>query len=152
MANYPLKWSFLSAHDTDILPAQTALNFSSFSCIEDLYRKGKTDALNCQTDVGFASSIIFELHSDDDKNFYVMIRNQGKYMNLCEKQSTKCSYPEFKNRLKNLIVTNGDQLCGIKQGLLGGRRGMESVDSNIVWFNLIYPFLYHFLTNLFTFF
>lgn len=53
-------------------------------------------------------------------------------MNLCEKQSTKCSYPEFKNRLKNLIVTNGDQLCGIKQGLLGGRRGMESVDSNIV--------------------
>lgn len=73
-------------------------------------------------------------------------------MNLCEKQSTKCSYPEFKNRLKNLIVTNGDQLCGIKQGLLGGRRGMESVDSNIVWFNLIYPFIYHFLTNPFTFF
>jgi len=59
LAVYPLKWTFLSAHDTDILPAQTALNFSSYQCIEDIYRKGKTDALNCQIDVGFASSIIF---------------------------------------------------------------------------------------------
>lgn len=32
--SYPLKWSFLSAHDTDVLPAQTDLNFSSFECIE----------------------------------------------------------------------------------------------------------------------
>ena len=126
LASYPLKWTFLSAHDTDVLPAQTALNFSSYQCIEEIFRKGKTDALNCQTDVGFASSIIFELHSDNDKDFYVMVRNQGKYMNLCEKQSTKCSYTEFKNRMKNLIVNNIDQLCGIKKGFLGSmeKRGM----------------------------
>ena len=30
---YPLKWSFLSAHDTDVLPAQSDLNFSSSQCI-----------------------------------------------------------------------------------------------------------------------
>lgn len=92
LTGYPLRWTFMSAHDTDVLPAQSDLNFSSSQCIEEIYRKGKTDALNCQTDVGFASSIIFELHSDNDKDFYVMIRSQGKYMNLCEKQSTKCSY------------------------------------------------------------
>ena len=85
LSGYSLKWSFLSAHDTDILPMQTDLNFSSFSCVEDMYRKGKTDTLNCQKIVGFAASLIFELHSDDAKIFYVMIRSQGKYMNLCEK-------------------------------------------------------------------
>ena len=34
LTEYPLKWSFLSAHDTDVLPAQVDLNFSSFDCIE----------------------------------------------------------------------------------------------------------------------
>lgn len=33
LTTYPLKWTFLSAHDTDVLPAQTALNFSSYQCI-----------------------------------------------------------------------------------------------------------------------
>jgi hypothetical protein len=33
LAGYSLKWSFLSAHDTDVLPAQVDLNFSSFQCI-----------------------------------------------------------------------------------------------------------------------
>lgn len=126
LAGYPLKWTFLSAHDTDVLPAQSDLNFSSFQCVEEVYRKGKTDALNCQTNVAFASSIIFELHSDNDKDFYVMIRSQGKYMNLCEKKNTKCSYTEWKNRMKNLILTNVDELCGLKDPSFKGSlsRGM----------------------------
>lgn len=128
---YPLKWTFLSAHDTDVLPAQTDLNFSSYQCIEDIYRKGKTDALNCQTDVGFASSVIFELHSDNGNDFYVMIRNQGKYMNLCEKPSTKCSYTEWRDRMKNLILNNVDELCGLKEGLVG-LRAMESADNKVI--------------------
>lgn len=33
LTGYPLKWTFLSAHDTDVLPAQVDLNFSSFNCI-----------------------------------------------------------------------------------------------------------------------
>lgn len=91
------------------------MNLSSFQCIEDLYRKGKTDALNCQPDAGYASSLIFELHSDNDKDFYVMVRSQGKYMNLCEKSSIKCSYTEWKNRLKRNMITNVDELCGLKK-------------------------------------
>jgi len=63
-----------------------------------------------------------------------MARSQGKYMNLCEKQSTKCSYTEFKNRMKNMIINNVDQVCGFKQGHFGSikKRGMESIDSNII--------------------
>jgi hypothetical protein len=119
LKGYPLKWSFLSAHDTDILPMQTDLNLSSFGCVEELYRKGKTDQLNCQSTVPFASSLIFELHSDNDKDFYVMVRLQGKYMSLCEKQSTKCDWADFKNRLQRSIINNVDEVCGLKDKLLG---------------------------------
>jgi len=38
-------------------------------------------------------------------------------MNLCEKQNTKCSYTEWKNRMKNYILNNVDQLCGLKDPL-----------------------------------
>jgi hypothetical protein len=99
-----------------------------------LYRKGKTDALNCQPDVGFASSLIFELHSDNDKDFYMMIRSQGKYMNLCEKPNTKCSYTEWKNRIKRYIINNVDEICGLKDPFYKGpmSRGMESFDHNMI--------------------
>lgn len=42
-----LKWTFLSAHDTDVSSALLDLNMSSPQCIEDQYRKGSTTALNC---------------------------------------------------------------------------------------------------------
>ena len=34
LTSYPLKWTFFSAHDTDVLPTQIDMNFSSFQCIE----------------------------------------------------------------------------------------------------------------------
>mgnify|MGYP000862317548 FL=1 len=37
----------LGGHDTDIYPFLIDLNISSSACIEELYRFGKTNALNC---------------------------------------------------------------------------------------------------------
>lgn len=62
---YATKMTVTSCHDTDISALFTDLNISSSQCVEDLYRKGKTDALNCETNVGFASNLVIELHSDD---------------------------------------------------------------------------------------
>jgi hypothetical protein len=45
--NNLLKLTVLSGHDTDITPMLLALNFTSSRCIEELYRFGKTNALNC---------------------------------------------------------------------------------------------------------
>ena len=42
-----LRWSFMSGHDTEIYPSLNLLNISSSSCIEELYRYNKTNALNC---------------------------------------------------------------------------------------------------------
>ena len=57
--NQSLKWTLLSGHDLDIVPLYNDLNFSSSQCIEDLYRKGSTTALNCETVPVFATSLIF---------------------------------------------------------------------------------------------
>jgi hypothetical protein len=45
--NNLLKLTVLSGHDSDISPMLLAMNFSSSACIEELYRFGKTNALNC---------------------------------------------------------------------------------------------------------
>ena len=54
-----LKWTFLSAHDLDLAPMYTDLNLSTSQCIEELYRKGSTSALNCEQVPLFASSLIY---------------------------------------------------------------------------------------------
>ena len=46
--NQALKWTFLSGHDLDMVPMYYDLNLSTSKCIEQLYRKGQTTALNCE--------------------------------------------------------------------------------------------------------
>lgn len=43
----PLKWTFLSGHDSDMCAMYNDLNLTSTRCIEELYRTGKTSELNC---------------------------------------------------------------------------------------------------------
>ena len=105
--SYGLKWTFISAHDTDIMALHLALNLSSCLCVQELYRKGETSALNCETGGNnFASNLIFELHSDDAVFFNVKVRSNGKYMKLCGKDSETCDYFTFKNSVKKYIVSN----------------------------------------------
>jgi hypothetical protein len=54
-----LKWTTLSVDSLDIAALQNDLNISSAQCIEEVYRKGSTQALNCQQGQIFASSLIF---------------------------------------------------------------------------------------------
>jgi hypothetical protein len=41
-----------------------------------------------------------------------MIRVQGQYVNLCSQKKTKCDYADFKARIKKLMITNVEVLCG----------------------------------------
>lgn len=113
---YPLKWTFLSGHDTDIIAMHLGLNLSSAQCIQEIYRKGTTSSLNCEDGANyFASNLIFELHSDDNgKTFYVKIRSNGKYVKMCNKNVYQCDYNEFKTLAKKNIASNLDDLCGRK--------------------------------------
>jgi hypothetical protein len=115
--NYQLKWTFLSGHDSDLFAMQTGMNLTSFTCIEELYRKGSTSALNCETGANlFGANLMFELHSDDESNFYVKVRSNGRYVNLCGKNSTQCDYLDFKGSYRKIISSNIEQLCGKKIG------------------------------------
>ena len=110
-----LKWTALIGHDNNINCYLNTLNISSAACQEDLYRKGKTTALNCEPGPDFAANLIFELQSDNDKDFYVKIKYNGKYVYLCEKKSFTCSYNEWKNRVQAIILPNSQEICnGIK--------------------------------------
>lgn len=80
--NQTLKWTFLSGHDLDMVPLYNDLNLSTSKCIEELYRKGQTNALNCEQYPAFAASLIFELYTEGITHT-IKIRSNGKYMNLC---------------------------------------------------------------------
>ena len=122
---YSPKMTFLGGHDVDIASLNILLNISSSSCVEEQWRKGNTSALNCEYFPTYASSVIIELHSDDEIIFYVKVKYNGKYVYLCEKKDTKCSYSEWKSRVKNGILTNIDQLCGRK---ISEERKEENLD------------------------
>jgi hypothetical protein len=55
--------------------------------------KNETVKGNCAIPIPFASSMVFELHKDEKKDrFYVKVRYNGVYYNLCEKESTECEF------------------------------------------------------------
>lgn len=71
--------------------------------------------LNCVHRPAFASSVIIELHQDDNniKNHFVKARYNGEYMKLCEKNSTVCDYVEFKERIVSQF-SDFKKECGIQ--------------------------------------
>jgi hypothetical protein len=107
-----LRWTTLSVDSPHIVSALNQLNISSARCVEDLYRKGSSSALNCQAAAPFASSILFELHSDNAKDFYVKIRSNGVYVNTCEAKQSNCAYNDWKPRLQANLLPNASSICG----------------------------------------
>ena len=117
------KWRFLSAHDNDVGPLLLGLNISSAQCVEETYRRGYTDALNCDSNTEYASSIITELHSDAKGEYYVKIRHNGRYVYLCERKEVACGWEEFRNRLQAQVLSDREYyaICGGAPGEEGGR-------------------------------
>ena len=58
--------------------------------------------------------MIFELHSDNQKDFYISIRHDGRYLSLCEEKYYACRYEEWRERVrKNVLVVDIKKVCGI---------------------------------------
>jgi len=106
------KWVTISTFEGDLISVMNNLNISSANCIEEQYRKGSTSALNCEGSTPFSSNILFELHSDNGQDFYVKVRKNGKYVNLCSQKQLTCDYTTFKSILKNSILPDPQGLCG----------------------------------------
>jgi hypothetical protein len=54
-----LKWTTISVNEVDLVAAHLGLGIASALCIEEIYRKGRTTALNCEGSSPFASSLLF---------------------------------------------------------------------------------------------
>jgi hypothetical protein len=66
--------------------------------------------LNCDPHQEYASTIIFELHTEDDKKYNVRVRHDGKYVYLCGKKDITCDYTQFITFLSKKIV-DVEQVC-----------------------------------------
>lgn len=86
------------------------MNFTTHTCIEELYRFNKTNALNCRNGSEYASSIVWELH-DGGKGYEVRVRVDGGLMKLCERDQTGCEYGEWKKRVQERLIIDNSELC-----------------------------------------
>ncbi len=55
---------------------------------------------------------MFELHSDNTKDFYVRVRSNGKYMNLCGEKGQSCDYSKWKSTVESTLTANPEGICG----------------------------------------
>jgi hypothetical protein len=111
----------ISAHDTDLAPILTTLNITSAECVQRLYRN-QSWAGNCAEPVPFASSIQFELHLDDSthysnskdpQDYFVRVKYNGDYYQLCQSKTTQCVFPDFASRVRHSIL-DFDKECRVK--------------------------------------
>lgn len=99
------KLSIYSGHDTNVVPLMVFFNLTSSDCLKKQFMN-QTVTGNCAVPVPFASNIFFELHQDDNNasEYFVKVRYNGIYYNLCGKNSTECPFAQFAGRSKaNLL-------------------------------------------------
>ncbi|CAD8177477.1 unnamed protein product [Paramecium octaurelia] len=101
------KYVVYSAHDVTVQLVASALNITSAECMAQVYLGQEVQNKNCiYTYPGFASNIIWELWQEETTNEpYFKILYNGTEMNLCNKNSTKCMYKEFKELI---LAQKGD--------------------------------------------
>lgn len=85
------RYSIYSGHDTNVVPLLAFFNLTSHECITKKWRNESFTG-NCADAPPFASSLIFELHQNDDNpsEHFVKLRYNGEYYKLCGTNSTTC--------------------------------------------------------------
>eukprot|EP00828_Plagiopyla_frontata_P047503 TRINITY_DN879_c0_g1_i4.p1 TRINITY_DN879_c0_g1~~TRINITY_DN879_c0_g1_i4.p1 ORF type:complete len:370 (-),score=33.38 TRINITY_DN879_c0_g1_i4:4-1113(-) len=114
-SNKDLQWQIFSAHDPTIAFMLAALNLTSSNCILELFMTNKTSSPNCiSNSPQFASNLFIELYKNDTTNntYYVKVRYNGKYYQVCQSGSYECDYNQFILSLSNQILPNWTQACG----------------------------------------
>lgn len=100
-----------SAHDSTLGYVYTALNLSSWQCHLQLHRSNTTEYENCFPYPAYASSLLMELHNEENGEWKVRIKVNGEYANVCGRRETECGYQEFADRVKSYLVPNYGTMC-----------------------------------------
>ncbi|EGR27343.1 hypothetical protein IMG5_197280, partial [Ichthyophthirius multifiliis] len=103
------KITIASTHDTQLQPLMAVFKLMSNECL--LSYNLQQESETCQLMPIFASNFVFELYEDDqDKQHYVKVKFNGKYINICNGQDT-CVYNDFKALLTEYIQEDYSSYC-----------------------------------------
>ena len=112
------KWIMYSAHDSTLGYVYSGFNVTNWECLMDLWKSNATEYVNCLSYPSYASSFLLELHEEKD-GFFVKIKVNGEYLNVCEKKQKECRWEEFKERVENFVIGNHEELCKRTSGNVG---------------------------------
>jgi len=106
------KFKMFSAHDLTLGFLLAGFNLTSYECHEEIFLYNETKAYHCFGFPSFASNMLIELHRDEiNERNEVMIRYNGEYVNLCEREKKSCDYEEFAMRMRNFMIEDFDIVC-----------------------------------------
>lgn len=76
--------------------------------------------------------MVFELHQDDTTSkYFVKVRYNGDYMDLCQSKAKECDFDEFQSRVKRNFI-DFNSLCPTKVN-----DADLALSSQIIWFKLL---------------
>lgn len=107
-----LKYRVFSGHDTTLLPLMMKLDLTSLACLKNVY-PNKVDP-NCQTHPPYASSLIFELVTDPNNNYFVRILfNGAPVAAICDNPADQyyCDFDSFKTEFGNRMYIKTSCRC-----------------------------------------
>lgn len=115
----PLKYSFLSAHDTTLLPLLGLYKITNASCLFENYKSEKLGKPvpypECVYPM-FASQIIYEFYNRPEGPYIKFLYN-GKPHKICKGDKFECSLEDFATQTREILMNQVSQdfkkLCEI---------------------------------------
>jgi hypothetical protein len=126
VAKKQLKFTFIAGHRSNVHPLAVILNLTNAECLAQRWRGETVTSLNCVDSPQFTANLIIELHEDDSLARFVRVKYNGEYVYLCGRRETKCSYEEFKTRVK-LMEADFEGRCGIKEHVIKDLKEIDIV-------------------------
>jgi Histidine phosphatase superfamily (branch 2) len=109
-----LKYRVFSGHDTTLTPLMMKLDLISLACLKGIYPNGVDP--NCQTHPPYASTLIFELVTNQNNNYFVRILYNGQPVApICSNPVDQyyCDFNSFQTEFSNrMYLNNFLEICG----------------------------------------
>lgn len=116
----PLKFAFMSAHDTSLLPLLGLYNITNSTCFFENYKSEKLGKELPYPDCVypmFASQVLYEFYNSAEGPYIKFLYN-GKPFKICNTDTYECSLKDFAAKTRSLLMNHYpkdyDGLCTVQ--------------------------------------